>query len=213
VRDLAERTLVEQQAGRGFRATADAAAQLVQLGEAEALGMLDHHDRRIRHVDADLDHRRSDEDAGFAALEALHRLVLFGRLHPAVDEADDGSPRVRCRSSEAVFRRSSVDFLGFLDQRADPVGLGAFSNGGANALHHLLEPFERDSAGFDRLAAGRLVRQLRDVHVAEGGKHERARDRRRRHDEDVRWRALGRQSQALMHAEAVLFVDHGERES
>ena len=59
---LAERRLVEEEAGRLRRPAADAAAQLVQLGQAEALGILDHHDRRFRHVDADLDDRRRDEN-------------------------------------------------------------------------------------------------------------------------------------------------------
>ena len=72
-RDLAQRRLVEQQAGRGLVAAADAAAQLVQLGEAEALGMLDHHDRRVRHVDADLDHRRRHQRSIAGAGECGHR--------------------------------------------------------------------------------------------------------------------------------------------
>src|SRR5579862_4908996 len=44
----AEWTLVEQQTGRGLAATADPAAQLVKLGEAKALGVLDHHDGCLR---------------------------------------------------------------------------------------------------------------------------------------------------------------------
>ena len=40
---LADRSLVQQQAGGGFLATPDPAAQLVQLGQAEAFGMLDEH--------------------------------------------------------------------------------------------------------------------------------------------------------------------------
>ena len=44
-------------------AAPDAAAQLVELGEAEALGALDDHQRRVGHVDADLDHRRRDQHA------------------------------------------------------------------------------------------------------------------------------------------------------
>ncbi len=52
---FAERPLVEQDAGRGLVAAPDTAAQLVQLRQPEALGMFDHHDRRIRHVDADFD--------------------------------------------------------------------------------------------------------------------------------------------------------------
>ena len=51
-------------------APADAAAQLVQLGDAEAVGALDHHHRRLGHVDADLDDRRRDEDLELAGAEA-----------------------------------------------------------------------------------------------------------------------------------------------
>ena len=60
----------------------------MELGEAEALGVLDDHDRRLGHVDADLDDRGRDEDLRLAALEALHRRVLVGARHPAVHEPD-----------------------------------------------------------------------------------------------------------------------------
>ena len=60
---LAERLLIEQQAGRLAAAAPDAAAQLVQLRQAEALGMLDHHDRGLGHVDADFDHGGGHQDA------------------------------------------------------------------------------------------------------------------------------------------------------
>ena len=64
----------------------------------------------------------------------------------------------------------------------------------------------------DRLAAGRLFGELRDVHVAEGGQHQRARDRRRGHHQHVGRVALGGERQALVHAEAVLLVDDGQRQ-
>ena len=51
-----------------------------------------------------------------------------------------------------------------------------------------------------------------DVHIAEMGQRQRARDRRCRHDEHIHRLALGAERQALMHAETVLFVDHGEAE-
>jgi hypothetical protein len=60
------RAMSQQDAGRTAGAVADAAAQLVQLCEAEALGVLDHHDGRRRHVDADLDDRRRDQQIGAA---------------------------------------------------------------------------------------------------------------------------------------------------
>ena len=52
------------------RAAPDAPAQLVELREAEALGVLDEHDRGVRHVDADLDDRRRDENLDVAGGEA-----------------------------------------------------------------------------------------------------------------------------------------------
>ena len=39
-------------------AAADPSAQLVQLGQAQALGVLDDHQAGVRHVDADFDHGR-----------------------------------------------------------------------------------------------------------------------------------------------------------
>ena len=71
---------------------------------------------------------------------------------------------------------------------------------------------ERNGAGVDRLAAGRLLAQFGDVHVAEISQHQRARDRRRGEHQHVDRFALLRQRQPLMHAEAVLLVDDGERE-
>ena len=50
------------------------------------------------------------------------------------------------------------------------------------------------------------------VHVAEIGQHQRARDRRRGQHQHVHGLALAGQREALMHAEAMLFVDDGERE-
>ena len=63
---LAQRRLVDQQAGRGRRPAPDPAAQLVQLRQAEALGPLDHHDRGVGHVHPHLDHRRRDQHLGLA---------------------------------------------------------------------------------------------------------------------------------------------------
>ena len=58
--------LVEQDAVAPVRSAADPAAELVELGEAEPLGVLHEHDGRVRHVDADLDDGRRDEQVGLA---------------------------------------------------------------------------------------------------------------------------------------------------
>ena len=53
-----------------MRAAPDAAAQLVQLEQPEPVGVLDDHHRRVRDVDADLDHGRGDEHVELAGAEA-----------------------------------------------------------------------------------------------------------------------------------------------
>ncbi len=61
-------------------------------------------------------------------------------------------------------------------------------------------------------APGGLFPQIRNIHVAEIGQHQCARNRRRGHHENVGGHAFFAQRQTLMDAEAMLFVDHGEAE-
>lgn len=86
--DFAQGVVVEEHAARGFFAAADAAAQLVELGEAETFGMFDDDDGGVGHVDADLDHRRADEEPRLTGLEGAHGLVLVAARHAAMHEAD-----------------------------------------------------------------------------------------------------------------------------
>ena len=85
---VGQRILIQQDAERLVRTAADAAAQLVQLRQAEPLGVLDQHDRGVRDVDADFDHRRRDQDVELAAREGLHHAVLRVLLHPPVQQRD-----------------------------------------------------------------------------------------------------------------------------
>ena len=83
----------DQEAMPWMPAAADAPAELVELRQAEALGVLDDDHRRVGDVDADLDHRGRDEDVELAGLEAAHDGVLLVRLHPAVHEVERGARR------------------------------------------------------------------------------------------------------------------------
>src|SRR5207344_3408038 len=58
----AETPLRQEHAGAGHPPAAYAPTELVKLGQAEALRVLDDHDRSVRHVDPDLDHRCRDQD-------------------------------------------------------------------------------------------------------------------------------------------------------
>jgi hypothetical protein len=58
----------------------------MELREPETLGVLDDHERRVRHVDADLDHGGRNEQLDAAGLEVLHDACLFGGREPAVHQ-------------------------------------------------------------------------------------------------------------------------------
>ena len=112
----------------------------------------------------------------------------------------------------AILRRGEIDAFGFLDQRADPIDAAAFVERARHGLDHVVEALERNGAGIDLLPAGRLLAQFRDVHVAEIGEHQRARDRRRGQHQQIDRLALFGEREPLMHAEAMLLVDDRQSE-
>ena len=66
--------------------------------------------------------------------------------------------------------------------------------------------------GADRLASGGFAGQAADVHFSPVGQQQRAGDGGGGHDQDIGLLALAAEREALGDAEAVLFVDDGERE-
>ena len=71
---------IKQHAGRCRSTPPHAPAQLVQLAQAKALGVVDHHERGVGHVHAYFNYRGADQHGG-AALHKLghHRLLLVAR--------------------------------------------------------------------------------------------------------------------------------------
>ncbi|MCY1450448.1 hypothetical protein D9M71_672530 [compost metagenome] len=80
--------MVEQHAVAGRAAPADAAAQLVQLGQAQTLGVLDDHQAGVGHVDAHFDHGGGHQQLQRSLLELGHDRGLLGRFHAPMDQAD-----------------------------------------------------------------------------------------------------------------------------
>ena len=91
-----------EEAPRRVAAAPDAAAELVELREAEAVGVLDDHHRRVRHVDADLDHGRGDEHVELAGAERGHH-----RLPSPSTAAGRAAARAAGRASSSACRRSN----------------------------------------------------------------------------------------------------------
>ena len=107
--------------------------------------------------------------------------------------------------------------LGFLDQRAHPVRLLPGLARGAHPLDDLVTARFRYGDSRNRLPAGRQFVDDGNVEIGIGGHRERARDRRRGHDQLMRMavvaHALFPQRHALVHAEAMLLIDDDEAES
>ena len=88
-------------------AAADAAAQLVQLRQTEALGMFDHHDRGIGHVNADFDDGSCYEHVDFAALKAAHDDFLIVGIEAAMEQTH-AKPGERTRAELLVHLDSGL---------------------------------------------------------------------------------------------------------
>ena len=135
--DLAERALIQQQADAGRRAAAHAPAQLVQLRQAEALGVLDHHQRGVRHVDADLDHGGGHQHVHLACREGVHDRpasppASCGRApgrRPGRAGLRPASRRCRWRSAAAA-----LPILRSADRPSRPGGLPARPRARARSL-------------------------------------------------------------------------------
>ena len=72
----------------GMLAAADASPKLVQLADAEAVGVDHDHHRRIRYIHADLDDGGADEHIDLARAELAHHGVLFVAGQPTVHQAE-----------------------------------------------------------------------------------------------------------------------------
>ena len=67
---------------------ADASAQLVQLADAEAVGVHHDHHGRVGDVDADLDDGGAHQDVDLAGAERGHHGVLLVPGEPAVHQPE-----------------------------------------------------------------------------------------------------------------------------
>ena len=183
----------------------------MELGEPEALGVLDDHDGGVRHIDADFNHCGGDEYLHFVALEASHRLLLGSGRHASVDEGDLIAEDL-LELGEPILGRDDVEHLALLDERRDPEGLRAFLDPRFEPGDDAIVLGDGEHGRVNLLATGGFLAQHARRHVAEMGEHETSRDRRGRHHQEVGVLALVAQRQPLFDAEAMLLVHDREPE-
>jgi hypothetical protein len=202
----------DEQAVALLSPASDAAAQLMELREAEPVRFLHDHDRRVRDVDADFDHGRRDEHVELVLVELPHHLAPFGRLQLPVQQPH--AVALQLGTSETLrFRLGSTrePRLRLLDQRTHDIRLPAGVEMHAQPLVRLRRPFRADAGRDDRLAIRRRLRNLAHRQVTVDRQRERARNRRRGHVQDVCLAVLCKGG-PLLDAEPMLLVDDSDGE-
>ena len=192
----------EQRIGAQFRA-ADAAAQLIELRQAEAVGAM--HDQRVRgrNIETGFDDRGGEQHIVFAVVEGRHDVVERARRHLPV------------RHRDAHFRHALVEeILGtreIFDARANIEGLPAAIALAQQRFAHNKAVERRDEG-----AHGEPVDRRRgdDREVAHAGQSQlkRARDRRRGEREHMHFGAKLLELLFVRDAEMLFFVHDQEAE-
>ena len=159
----------------------------MKLGQAEAFGAVDEHDRRVRDVDANFDDTRRDQELYLPFLEGFHDGFFLFAGHAAVDEAawplgKDLGPQLFIEFR----RRLQVDRLRRFDEGTDDVTLLAL---GHELVHEDIDPPAQgfaDGIGLDPFPARRHLADGRHVQVTIEGQGQRPGNGRGRHEQGVR---------------------------
>ena len=194
---------------RLVRAASDAAAQLVQLRQAEPFGVLNQHHGHVRQVQAHFDNRGRDQDMHSVRAKGGHHALLFLGPKTSVKQTDLKRRELLLQLRPLLDHRLDLALIGFLNARVHHISLPAFLEFAPDELEHLGQRVGGAHKGFDVPAPRGKPVDHRDVEVAVERQAERAWDRRRGHHEQVRITPFPHQLLALHHAELVLFVnDH-----
>ena len=197
---------VEQQIGIGpVLVPADPAAQLVQVGQAVIVGLVDEDGVGVGDVQAALDDRRRHQDVGLVADELQHRLL------PARSSAIWPWPiaDLRLRHDRLQLVGDLVDVVDAVVDEVDlPVAVQLAQDGVADQL------LDRSGRCASRSArrSGRRRFQVADVADAQQRQVQRPRDRRRRHRQHVDRLPQLLEPFLVLDAEALLLVDDDQAE-
>ena len=103
------------------------AAELVELGQAEALGIFNEHDGRIRHIHADFHDSGGYEHIRVPAEEFFHHIIFLLGFHLPVEHSNPAAREGFPERGRFVMDIGGFKPLGCFDHRTDHVCLPAFS--------------------------------------------------------------------------------------
>src|SRR5471030_1810246 len=194
-------------------AAAHAPAKLMQLREAESLGLLHQHDAGVGDIHAHFDDGGGNQDLDMALFEPLHHGFLLVGAEAAVHQTDRNIGEDFAREVLVLLLRGlDGEGFGLLYKGIDHVRLAAFIDLAFQKAEGLLDLVGGIVPGLDGLAAGREFIDNGYVQIAVERHGKGAGNGSGGHDQDVGGDALLHHAQALKDAEAVLLIDDGEAE-
>ena len=193
-----------------LRPSADTSAQLMELRQAEALRILDHHHRGVGDIDADLNHGGAHANVRLARGEGFHHRGLLLRAHAAVEYCDARIRKLFRKALRVVGDIFRVQAVALLDERADDVGLLSCCNVVRKefvGLRPVRGIYHRRL--YAKAVRGHLIKN-RDVQIRIQHHRQGPGNRCCAHQKHMGRRALVRERAALLHTEAVLLIhNHG----
>ena len=182
----------------------------MQLRQTEALGVFNHHQRSIGHVHTYLDNRSAHQYLQLACRKAVHNRILLRALQPAMQQsAGNVLQKIALQLLVYSFSTMYSKDIGFLNQRADNVGLPSrlhlTHQAGVNLTAALIRIAQRPH----RLALRRTSLHYGNIQIAVNSERQGTRNRRCRHYQYIG--SIGRfigQTRTLLYTEAVLLVRH-----
>ena len=122
-RHLAAR-IGKQQAIRLMLPAPHASAQLMQLRKTKALCVFHRHDRCVRNIDPDLDHRGRHQDLDLIFRKCMHDRLFLARLHFSMQHSHAHARKHLARKAGGIFLGGfDIQRLIFLHKRADDIDL------------------------------------------------------------------------------------------
>ena len=182
----------------------DAAAKLVQLGQAEAVGLVDEDGVAVGDVQARLDDRGADQDVGLVPDELEHHLLELVLVHLAVADDDAGlghEPLDACR------RTIWMSCTQLCTKKTCP---SRFSS--RRMASRMRWSSQSRHLGDDAAAVHRRRGQRADVADAQQRHVQRARDGRGGHGQHVHRLAEALEPLLVLDAEPLLLVDDHQAE-